>query len=129
MSEYQVQYYGRQVGTAEITQQGLYHQIACKLSLPYDAIYRVYVSGSGKQLELGVCVPDGEYFVLNKRVPGKRLIGFGKLSVFVDDDKVSAAKNRIPVSNSEPFEQLHKLRNGRFQWDGGAGFIILESVE
>lgn len=59
------------VGTAEVFDEGLYYRFSCKCTIRYEGIYRIIVINGMNMIDLGICVPEKNNFVLYKRIPKK----------------------------------------------------------
>lgn len=100
---------GIKVGQATVETQGLYYRISCRCKLPRKEIYTLCTDGE----DLGILVPDGEQFCLVTRVPQKRFPQ--KTFLFCLLAKNDKLKTKwIPISNGEPFDYLHRLKDARF---------------
>ena len=74
MSEtYDITYDGAHVGNAKMKKQGLYYSISCRCRLPDAGLYRIHAIAGGRREDLGICVPMGESFGMDKRIPVKYL--------------------------------------------------------
>lgn len=111
------------VGTVETNREGLYYQFACRCIPPDKQVYRICVSDGIIQQNLGICVPVGEHFVLNTRIPAKLLQG-EDLTFYLIPAKID--KCRIPVVTNEPFEALDKLEAARFVNENGQPEILID---
>ena len=65
---YDIFWDSNKVGLAQIRQQGLYSLISCRCSFDTSAIYRIIIKGQTRDIYLGVCVPVGDAFVLEKKI-------------------------------------------------------------
>ena len=111
-------------GQAEMVKEGLYYKIHCTCSLPNSGIHRIIISDGEITRDLGICVPVGDKFVLNTRVPVKNIKG--------DQPKfhlVSGKHTAIPVATGKPFSALDKLETARLQVTNGQPEIITDSVQ
>ncbi|MBE6924023.1 MAG: hypothetical protein E7466_02120, partial [Ruminococcaceae bacterium] len=61
------------IGKVNVERQGLYYHFSCRCRLSGTVIYRVVVTGGGHSENLGVLVPVGDVFGLEKKIPVKRL--------------------------------------------------------
>lgn len=124
MAEFAILLHEKNVGKAEVFQQGLYYRIACRLNLSRDAIYRVSAFDGNKKQDLGVCVPEKDCFCLNKRIPIKQLTLCDDLKFYVENNKDKPQKHSYPVSSDKPFVELSNLMNAYFEMQEGTGYII-----
>ena len=101
---------GEKVGQAKVEQQGLYYRFSCRCRISGEVICRVCVSCGAKTENLGVLVPMGSEFGLEKKLAVKKL-GRG-LFRFRAGPKHSVEMARfVPVYPEEPFSYLSKLQN------------------
>ena len=111
------------VGQAEVIKEGLYYRFSCKCNPPNEGSHRITVSDGNNTVNLGICVPTGEWFCLVSRVPIKHLPG-GKLefSLVPKDREVSA----VPVATNEPFPLLDMLDSAHLQQIDGITEIVID---
>ena len=82
MSEtYDITYDGAHVGNAKMKKQGLYYTISCRCCLPDAGLYRIHAIAGGRREDLGICVPMGDAFGMDKMIPVKYL---GEEGVFFE---------------------------------------------
>ena len=82
MSEtYDITYDGAHVGNAKMKKQGLYYSISCRCRLPDAGLYRIHAIAGGRREDLGICVPMGDAFGMDKMIPVKYL---GEEGVFFE---------------------------------------------
>lgn len=111
------------VGEAEMVKEGLYYKIKCTCMLPESGIHRIVVNDGETLRDLGVCVPVGDKFVVNVRIPTKYIKGKNLKFYLVSD------KNKgIVVATGMPFSQLDNLESARLQIANGQTEIIIDSV-
>ena len=75
MRIYDVLLGNKTVGSAEIREVGLYCRVQCICKLPSSQIYRILMVGTTGELLLGVCVPNGDEWILERKIPAKNLPG------------------------------------------------------
>lgn len=74
MSEtYDIKFDDSPVGKAQMEKQGLYMLFSCRCRLPDTGIYRIHAVYGDKREDLGICVPMGELFGMDKKIPAKQL--------------------------------------------------------
>ena len=108
--EYGITLGGQEIGKASLQRQGLYYAISCRCRLSGEVVYKVTV-GCGEHTEsLGILVPEGGAFVLNTRIPIKRL-GEGELHFQAVPRHTELRGTFIPVSPESPFAYISRLEN------------------
>lgn len=101
---------GRAVGQAAVFQKGLYLYFDCRCCLSGETVCRIRVRCGEKEEDLGIPVPEGQDFVLRKKLPAKRL-GPGVPEFWVAPKKVALPENWVPVRAEEPFAYLSRLQD------------------
>ena len=91
----------RAVGQVTVEPQGLYLRFHCRCSLPRDVIYRLKVRCGGKTENLGVCVPVGDAFGVDVRVPAKHF-GQGEPEFYADDGRPAPEPKPAETPQPEP---------------------------
>ena len=120
---FKILYNDKVVGQAEIAKEGLYYRIHCACTLPNSSIHRITVKDGENVLDLGICVPVDDKFVVNARIPVKYIKGESPEFYLV-----SGANKGIPVATGKPFSQLDKLETARLQVTNGQSEIIIDST-
>ena len=114
---------GTQVGTAEVTREGLYYLFRCSCAPRGEGIHRIVVNDGENQVDLGICVPDSGKFVLRTRIPVKRLTGDIFSFSVAPEKKVSI---NIPVQSEMVFDQLDKLNAARLEVANGQPMVVID---
>jgi len=70
---YDITYDGTPVGKAQMEKQGLYYSFSCRCCLPEEGLYRIHVRMADKREDLGICVPMGDTFGMDKKLSAKKL--------------------------------------------------------
>lgn len=123
MDTYQISNGNQIIGVAQVSKEGLYYKIACHCKLPMNAIHRIYVSNDTVERDLGICVPQGGEFVLERKIPIKH-IGQDKLKFYTGKKKEKEEVYKVPVCRDEPFEAMKIIRRGRFAIHDGKPYIV-----
>ena len=108
---YDIFWNSKKVGFAQIQQHGLYSLICCRCSFDTPAIYRITIRGQMHDVYLGVCVPVGDAFVLEKSIPSKHLQN-DSLHFRVESEGSSGCE-KIQIESSHtviPISLLHKMQ-------------------
>ena len=102
-------------GNATIERQGLYTKISCSCRSPE----RILLKWSGGKRDLGVCVPMGEGYGIQTRIPTKHL-GFEDLHFLTQEGPPrSPAPTSYLIAEDVPFTQLKFLRMGTLVYRAG----------
>ena len=101
---------GERVGMARVIRQGLYYCFSCRCNITGEVICRVSVSCGNRTENLGVLVPVGTEFGLEKRVAVKKL-GRGVFRFRAAPKHGSEMESFVPVYPDEPFSYLTRLQN------------------
>jgi hypothetical protein len=113
------------VGKVSVTRKGLYYHFLCRLQLPDQGVYRVCICCGDQAENLGIPLPEGRGFALEKSLPVSRL-GRGKPNFFVAPKQQSRF---VPIDPKEPFGALRYIKNARFQIrNGQPGLIIRDKA-
>ena len=74
MSEtYEITYDTVPVGTAQVEKQGLYFLFSCRCRLPDEGLYRIHGCFGEDRVDLGICVPMGQLFGMDKKSPSRQI--------------------------------------------------------
>ena len=121
---YPVTLAGRQVGTVHIQQEGLYYRILCDCRLEGKDMYRLLATCGESMVDMGVLIPGEDGFVLNTRLPKKR-IGSGDITFFLRSNQRDTEEKFVPLHQDEPFIYLTQLKNARLEnRDGVLGIVL-----
>ena len=107
---YEVMLGKQPVGKVQVISQGLYCRIICRCQIPGDQIYRLYVVCGSHRENLGVPVPEGDGFLLDRKVPAKRL-GTGPYSFVLSCGAGVPQGTFIPICPEEPFLYIDRLNH------------------
>lgn len=110
------------VGHVCVTKEGLYTKFVCQCKLPDKELYRLILSCCDKEIDLGICLPQGECYTVNKNVPNKR-IGEGKMEFYIASKRIKC--NFIPIRIDAPFSYVSELENSRFAVKNGTYGILV----
>ena len=126
MQCYNVMLNGCIVGTAIVETEGLYLRFRIRCKPPDSQIYRLVMLCGSQQMDLGVCVPEDDHFVLNKRIQSK-LVGEGEPQFFLAVRKNVDSTLFIQVDTEKPFGHLDRLPAARFEIrDGACGLALFQ---
>lgn len=105
---------GEKIGKAYVSREGLYFRFRCCCTLTGDVIYRLTAVCGEKTENLGILIPDGDAFRLEKRLPVSRFPK-GKIEIFAVPGNPDRAGIFAPVHPDEPFRYIASLRNARME--------------
>ena len=114
------------VGKARVTRRGLYYHFSCRLQLPGSCVYRLELSCGDAVEKLGVPVPEGDRFVLEKSIPISRFAA-GKPTFRVIPKNESFQGRFVPISPEEPFAYLDRLKNAYLLRQGRQLGIVIRN--
>lgn len=109
------------VGQARVKREGLYYKILCRCVFPHKNIYRIKVTDGNKEVDLGICVPEGNYFTLISRIAVKNIPG--------DNLQFTVTTNQTTeyfVADRKPFHDLDKLETARLQNRNGQLYVVID---
>lgn len=112
------------VGRASVEKQGLYYRFSCRCNLTGATMQRVMVACGENKVDLGICVPMGDCFGLDKRVPCKQL-GEGKPEFFLTPRPGHRNGKFVPVYPEEPFAYMSRLKGAFLEIRNGQMGIVL----
>ena len=114
------------VGTAQVVKEGLYYRFSCCCRISGEGMRRIVVSCGKVREDLGICVPMGAYFGLEKKVPCKRL-GTGTPEFQLLPKYPGVQGDFVPVYPDEPFAYMSRLKGAFLEIrDGQPGIVIKE---
>ena len=123
---YEVYQGTKPVGKVQLVKQGLYCRIQCRCRPEGQQVHRLYVLSDTGRENLGVVVPEGDGFVLDKCVPAKRL-GSGKPEFQLLCGGGAREGVFIPICPEEPFQYIQRLKDAFLESENGkVGVRILE---
>ncbi len=104
-------YFGKeQVGKVQVLRQGLYYRFSCRCRLSGNVMYRLWIRCSSYRESLGIIIPMGEGFGLDRKIPVKR-IGEGVPEFCLLPQRESIPQTFVSLSVDEPFEYLSQLKS------------------
>lgn len=126
MISYDIVENGYIVGTAEIETEGLYLNVRARCSPRDKQIHRLILFSSAGQIDLGVCVPEDNVYVVNKRVQ-RKLIGEDVLQFILEPKENAGQRQFVPVDSGKPFAYLDVLHSCYFENRSGIYGVVLIS--
>lgn len=113
------------VGEAVVEKVGLYYRFSCRCRLRGATMQRIMVACGEKKVDLGICVPMGEQFGVDKKVPCKQL-GEGKPEFFLTPRPQTHGGKFVPVYPEEPFAYMSRLKDAFLEIRNGQMGIVLD---
>lgn len=116
---------GEKIGKAEVKREGLYYRFRCCCALSGDVIYRLHVTCGTRTENLGILIPDGDAFRLEKKLPASRFTE-GKLAISAVPANPDRGERFTPVFPEEPFQYIENLNAARMASHNGQVGIVFE---
>ncbi len=124
------------VGKAQILQEGMYYRICCTCEITRGGIHRIVVSDGENEVDLGICVPQGDKFSLTSRIPMRFLKGENRTFVLVrqgeykpKSEEGPVEKKEVPVESGKSFPNLDELENAYFRNEDEHPVIVIDSSQ
>lgn len=116
-----------QLGKVQLLQEGLYYRVSCRCQRPGDQVYRLAAVCGGKKVNIGILVPMGDAFGIDKKIPRSHF-GTGPAHFEVLPQHESVEGLFVPLSPTEPFQYLAQLEQARLaRKDGHLGAVLPHS--
>ncbi len=113
------------IGTAAVSRAGLYYHICCNCMLSGKVIFKIVAECDNKSESLGICVPKGDSFGLEKKVPVKKL-GEGIIKFRAVPNHPNMHERFIPIKPEEPFAYIERLQKSHLQKRENILGVVLE---
>lgn len=113
------------IGTAEVTQEGLYYRFWCCCQLSGEVMYQIKVVCEGRESSLGVCVPLYGGFGVETKVAIKK-IGKGEMRFYVTPRHFDLQGKFVPISADAPFVYIEKLENAHMAVVNGVQGVVIQ---
>lgn len=126
MQEYQILMGNDVVGTACIETLGLYTHIICRCHFPRNNIYRIRAKYGSNEIDLGVCIPNGDSYVVKGKVATKRLNS--SIPSFFAYTQVKHNSLFVSLNPEIKFEYFANLTEATFHVQEGKRGIILNNM-
>lgn len=99
------------VGEVQVYPKGLYYHFRCRCIHDQECVCRLMIRCGNQVEKLGIMVPEGEYFVLNRQIAKKHFVDESPVFFLLGDLKEAENGLFIPISSEEPFEHLSRLQD------------------
>ena len=127
--EYRIYAEGQDTGSACVTECGLYYHFSCRCVWNNASACRIAVTCGDKQTDLGLCIPMGETFGIETRIPIKK-VGIGYMRFDVVTSAGTGQGCFVAIAPTKPFLYISKLRFARVEVQGGeTGILFPQSRE
>ena len=126
--QYSVSVCGKQAGKVLVQQSGLYYSFQCRCHLSGNVMYRLVVTCNAVRENLGILVPKDGSFVLDTKLPVKR-IGAGEMSFELVPKRETAAGKFVPICPEEPFAYIARLKKSFLAFQNGQPGIFLNQKQ
>ena len=124
LSEYQVTLSSVPVGIVNITEEGLYLRFRCRCTVSEDQIYRLYAYCDNQRYDLGVLIPDGGFFIVDKKFP-KKIFTSNDFRFLILSRTENVINSFEMIDPEQPCRCLQHLPKARLRIDGGKYYIVL----
>lgn len=121
---FDIRYDHKIVGTATVTQNGLYYTICCRCTLPNQGLHRILIQSGDKQTDIGICVPIDGMYGMNTSVAARNVDINAIDFILVPQGHIHSAES-VSLDPEKPFAYLHALESMRLSADGRS----LEMIE
>lgn len=125
LKKYPVYCAASESGTVQVKKEGLYFCFEGRFNAPKNKIWRIIASSQDQKVDLGICLFDGDDFVLKKRIPVKRFSGDDWF--FEAICPADRNKKLVSVLENDSFEQLDALEQAKLVIEDGESAIILDT--
>lgn len=102
---------GQKVGEGHISRSGLYHRFECRFRCDKNHKYYLYICFGDEKINLGICIPDGDDFVLKKNLASKTFTDDEMSFLLLDQSNSSFCK----IFEKKPFPHIAHLEHGVFE--------------
>lgn len=116
---------GEKIGKAQIKKEGLYYRFRCCCALTGEVIYRLTATCGGKTENLGILIPDGDAFRLEKKLPVSRF-PMGEPVIQAVPGNPDKTGLFAPVKPDEPFRYLAEIESARMERRGEEIGVVIE---
>ena len=117
----------QEAGKVQILKEGLYCRVICRCQLTGNVVYRLAAISGDRKENLGVLVPEGDGFGLNRRIPAKQLQLENPEFQLIPSHPPMGEESFLPLQPEEPFAYIEKLENAYLvRKNGRLGICIRE---
>ena len=125
--DYPVLFGSQEAGKVQILKEGLYCHVICRCQLTGNVVCRLVALSGEKKENLGVVVPAGDGFGLDRRIPAKQLRLNHPVFLLVPSHPPKGEEPFYPICPEEPFAYIEKLKDAYLvRKNGQAGVCFRE---
>ncbi len=111
-------YQGNRIaGKVQLIPQGLYVRVICRCRIEGGQVYRLFAVSGDHRENLGVPVPEGDGFLLDKRIPAKRLAEGVRFLLSAGAGELNG--KFVPICPEEPFLYIDRLKTAFLESEQG----------
>ena len=122
--KYEILFDNRQVGTAEVSREGLYYRFSCKCKFPEESLYQIRFYCDDQEYSLGTCIPVSGGFGINTRIPVKA-IQKGRPSFYAALKNENTTGKFIPINRDAPISCIEQLAQAHYEIRNGVPGICI----
>ena len=115
-------------GKVSVRQQGLYYHVHCRCKVVREDIYRLILTSGDHQENLGILIPEGDSFVLSRKIPAKQFPE-GEWLFRIVSKEISASGCFVPISPDEPFAYISRLKDSFLVYHNGQPGIEIGKMQ
>lgn len=118
---------GEKIGKAEVRRKGLYYQFRCCCDLTGAVICRIKVRCGERVENLGVPIPGGDAFYLEKQLPVSHFTK-KEMHFFLEPRHPPVQDKWVPVKPDEPFGYVKEMKNAVLEIRDGVMGVRIRST-
>jgi len=107
---YSVRLGKKTVGKVQVSKQGLYYRFVCRCMHAGDDVHRLVVLCADQRVSIGVLVPEGDGFGLDRKIPAKQFL-HAFTEFFIAPMHETVQGKFVPISPEEPFHYIAQLKD------------------
>ena len=122
---YEVMLGAKSVGRVQVIREGLYYRFNCRCHIAVEAVHKLVVRCGGVSENIGVLIPVGDGFLLEKRIPVKKF-STGEPEFYLAPRHDTVRGKFVPIYPEEPFAYISRLKDAFLISRNGQAGILLE---
>lgn len=116
------------IGKTEVKREGLYYRFRCVCDLTGEVMYRITVSCGESTENLGIPIPSGDSFYLDKKLPVSHFSGTEPIFRAIPRHP-QVANMWIPITPEKPFDYIDRLEHAVAEQRNGEMGILIPSED